>query len=108
VLKLAGDAAPSRWYAYVEWLLGFAYDGGIVSSTRCTRGVRDSTGARYLLIALHDRCDASGLEDVMGRLDSLLGPIENAEGVAVFSDWLDRHRHVVLSFGQRRPGDTLQ
>lgn len=100
-------SAPDRWYAYIEWLLGFDYERGRVSSTRCMSSVVDSRGSRYLVINLHERCDAAGLEAVVRELDAHLGATDGQHGVAVFSEWLAQHRGAVPGFSQRRFRDVL-
>ena len=104
---IAGQAALERWYAYIEWLLGFGYESGRVASTRCMNSVADSRGSRYLVINLRERCDAADFEAVMGHLDALLGASDGQRGVAVFSDWSAQHRGAVAGFRQRPPRDVL-
>ena len=103
----AGQSRLDRWYAYIEWLLGFGYESGRVASTRCMNSVVDSRGSRYLVINLRDRCDTADLEAVMGQLDALLGAFDGQRGVAVFSDWFAQHREAVQSFRQRPFRDIL-
>lgn len=105
--RVVGDSALDRWYAYIEWLLGFGYENGRVSSTRCMTSTVDSGGSRYLVINLHKRCDTADFEAVMGQLDALLGPIEGQHGIAVFSDWFARHREAVPGLRQRPVRDVL-
>ena len=104
---LVGDSASSRWYAYIEWLLGFGYESGRVAATRCMSSVADSRGSRYLVINLRERCDAADFETVMRQLDALLGPIDGQHRVAVFSGWFAQHRGVIPTFTQRPPRDVL-
>jgi hypothetical protein len=104
---VAGQSALNRWYAYIEWLLGFGYESGRVASTRCMNSVVDSRGSRYLVINLRERCDTADFEAVMGQLDALLGPLEGQHGVAVFSDWFAQHRGAVPGFRQRPLRDVL-
>ena len=104
---VAGQAALDRWYAYIEWLLGFGYESGRVASTRCMNSVADSRGSRYLVISLRERCDVADFEAVMGQLDALLGASDGQRGGAVFSDWSAQHREAVPGFRQRPPRDVL-
>jgi hypothetical protein len=104
---VADQSALERWYAYIEWLLGFDYDNGRVASTRCMNSVADSRGSRYLVINSRERCDTANFEAVMRQLDALLGPIDNQQGVAVFSDWFAQHREAVPGFRQRPLRDVL-
>jgi hypothetical protein len=104
---LVGDSALERWYAYMEWLLGFGYESGRVASTRCLNGVADSRGARYLVIDLRERCGTADFAAVMKQLDALLGPIDGQRGVPVFSDWFAQHRGALPGFRQRPPRDVL-
>jgi hypothetical protein len=103
----AGQSGLDRWYAYIEWLLGFGYESGRVASTRCMNSVVDSRGSRYLVIDLRDRCDTADFEAVMGQLDALLGAFDGQRGVAVFSDWFAQHREAVQGFRQRPFRDIL-
>jgi hypothetical protein len=104
---VAGDSALDRWYAYIEWLLGFGYESGRVASTRCLNSVADSRGSHYLVINLRERCATANFEALMRQLDALLGPIDGQQGIAVFSDWLEQHRGAVPGFRQRPPRDVL-
>jgi hypothetical protein len=104
---VGGDSALDRWYAYIEWLLGFDYENGRVASTRCMNSTVDSRGSRYLVINLRERCAIANLEAVMGQLDAHLGAIDAKPGVAVFSDWFARHRGAVPGFRQRPLRDVL-
>jgi len=104
---VAGQAALDRWYAYIEWLLGFGYESGRVASTRCMNSVADSRGSRYLVINLRERCDTADFEAVMGQLDALLGASDGQRGGAVFSDWFAQHRGTVPGFRQRPLRDVL-
>jgi hypothetical protein len=104
---VADQSALDRWYAYIEWLLGFGYESGRVASTRCMNSVVDSRGSRYLIINLRERCDAAGFEAVVGQLDALLGASDGQRGVAVFSDWFAQHREAVRGFRQRPFRDIL-
>jgi hypothetical protein len=104
---VAADSALNRWYAYIEWLLGFSYESGRVASTRCMNSVADSRGSRYLVIDSRERCDTAGFEAVMGKLDALLGASDGQRGVPVFSDWFAQHRGAVPGFRQRQPRDVL-
>ena len=105
--RVAADSRSERWYAYIEWLLGFEYENGRVSSIRCIGSVADSRGSRYLVIDSHDRCGVAGFDAVIERLDTLLGPIDGPQGVATFSEWFRQHREAVPGFRQRRFRDIL-
>jgi hypothetical protein len=102
-----GDSALNRWYAYIEWLLGFGYESGRVASTRCMNSTVDHRGSRYLVINLRERCDTADFEAVMKQLDALLGPVDGQHGAAVFSQWFAQHRDVVPDFSQRPLRDVL-
>jgi hypothetical protein len=104
---LVDNSAADRWYAYIEWLLGFDYESGRVSSTRCLNDVADSRGSRYLVVNLRERCDTADLEAVMQQLDAHLGAIDRQHSVAVFSDWFAQHRLAVPALRQRRFRDVL-
>jgi hypothetical protein len=105
--QVADQSALDRWYAYIEWLLGFGYENGRVASIRCMNSVADSRGSRYLVINLRERCETADFKAVMRQLDALLGPIDGQQGVAVFSDWFAQHREAVPGFRQRPPRDVL-
>jgi hypothetical protein len=104
---VAGQAALDRWYAYIEWLLGFGYENGSVASTRCMNSVADSRGSRYLVIDLRKRCATADFEAVVGQLDALLGASDGQRVVPVFSDWFAQHRGVISGFRQRPLRDVL-
>jgi len=103
-----GDLAPDRWYAYVEWLLGFGYDNGSVASTRCLSAVTDAQGSRYLVIDVRKRCNVAGFEALIRELDSLLAARDPERGTLVFSDWLRRYGTLVPGFRQRPVRDVLE